>query len=455
MLTCATCGNQEPDGSQFCGNCSAPFPAEEQPPPAVEPGRTPPPSGQHRLRWFAVGAAIALLVAGGVVAAALSLTGGGDSTEAVTTSSGQTVSSEEDCAALSPVLTHLGLAADPSSSDGWVVYAYGPDREFLDDYANRAPDEVSADVSRLRDFLDRYATAAQAAGAESGQFPEQDQLDEIKTELNLSSGEQDDLRTSIQILLAWMGDGCVSGGSSPSDTTSSDGESVTAEDCRALGSVVADFTVGAHPDTVFNLALDISASDYLVDRDFLDSYSDRAPAEIRADVLRLGRFLDEFASAAQAAGIEPGANQLGELRVAGNLGSVEADQLPGSIEALGIWAANGCSGGRPPSETTPSAGLPAPTTEPETIEPGLLSATDEEVTAAMNYAMSQRTEEEFGSSPLGAEVRDCRKDRDVSEDSLLAPGGRLYTCEVWFEDELWSDAGLAAIGSDGNVYVAP
>ena len=45
-------------------------------------------------------------------------------------------------------------------------------------------------------------------------------------------------------------------------------------------------------------------------------------------------------------------------------------------------------------------------------EPGLLNATDEEVTAAMNYAMSQRTEEEFGSSPLGAEVRDCRKDRE-------------------------------------------
>jgi hypothetical protein len=164
-------------------------------------------------------------------------------------------------------------------------------------------------------------------------------------------------------------------------------------------------------------------------------------------------------TAMQGAGLEPGAvatqDQAGEIRAASQIGSVEQDQLPGSIEALRTWAANGCSGARPPTETTPGAGLPAPTTELDTTEPGLLAATDEEVTAAMNYAMSQRTEEEFGSSPLGAEVRDCRKDRDVSEDSLLAPGGRLYTCEVWFEGELWSDAGLAAIDRGGSVYVAP
>jgi hypothetical protein len=247
------------------------------------------------------------------------------------------------------------------------------------------------------------------------------------------------------------------GDSTEAATTSTSSQVVTSdEDCLALGRVVADFTVGANAEDLVPIALDINASDYLVDRDFLDSYADRAPGEIRPDVVRLALFVGRYATAMQAAGLEPGAvppsDQAGDIRAASQIGSVEQDQLPGSIAALGSWAANGCTGGRPPTDV-PDATIS--TTEAVTSEPGLLAATDEEVTAAVNYAMSQRTEWELGSSPLGAEVRDCRNDRDVSEDSLLAPGGRVYTCEVWFEDELWSDAGLAAIDSDGNVYVAP
>ena len=38
----------------------------------------------------------------------------------------------------------------------------------------------------------------------------------------------------------------------------------------------------------------------------------------------------------------------------------------------------------------------------------------------------------------------------------LAAGawGVAYVCEVWFEGELWSDAGFAALDADGSVYVA-
>lgn len=36
MLTCATCGHEEPEGSQFCGNCSAPFVPVEQVPAHTE-----------------------------------------------------------------------------------------------------------------------------------------------------------------------------------------------------------------------------------------------------------------------------------------------------------------------------------------------------------------------------------------------------------------------------------
>jgi len=232
--------------------------------------------------------------------------------------------------------------------------------------------------------------------------------------------------------------------------------STSDEDCIALGRVVADFTVGADADELVPIALDINASDYLVDRDFLDSYSDRASAEIRTDVVRLALFVGRYTTAMQAAGLEPGSvpssDQAGDIRTASQIGSFEQDQLPGSIAALAAWAARGCTGGRPPTDA-PDATIS--TTDAVLSEPGLLAATDEEVTVAVNNAMSQRTEWELGSSPLGAEVRDCRVDRDVSEDSLLAPGGRLYTCEVWFEDGLWSDAGLAAIDRNGNVYVAP
>jgi hypothetical protein len=83
-----------------------------------------------------------------------------------------------------------------------------------------------------------------------------------------------------------------------------------------------------------------------------------------------------------------------------------------------------------------------------------LGEVDDEATAAVNEAMSRRTEEELGSPPLGAEVRDCRKERDLSEASLLAPGGTAYVCEVWYEGEHVSD-GPAAIDAQGNVAVRP
>jgi hypothetical protein len=78
-----------------------------------------------------------------------------------------------------------------------------------------------------------------------------------------------------------------------------------------------------------------------------------------------------------------------------------------------------------------------------------------EVTAAVNEVMSRRTEEEFGSPPLGSEVGNCRKERDFSAQSLLAPGGAAYLCEVWHDgDKLW-DAAPAAIDVNGRVALRP
>ena len=93
LLTCGTCGNEEPEGSRFCGTCGSAFAptalgvalASEAPsaPPAVEqPARVAPPRpqprGTRRLRWVAAGAAVGLLIAGGAVAGVLTLTGGDD-----------------------------------------------------------------------------------------------------------------------------------------------------------------------------------------------------------------------------------------------------------------------------------------------------------------------------------------------------------------------------------------
>ena len=99
MLTCPRCGNEEPEGSRFCGSCSAPLAgpgpevasAEPGPSPTVEqpsPVDPPPgaPSGRRNGPWIAVGAVATLLVAGGIVVALfLRDDGGGGSTELAST----------------------------------------------------------------------------------------------------------------------------------------------------------------------------------------------------------------------------------------------------------------------------------------------------------------------------------------------------------------------------------
>ncbi len=90
-LTCSSCGNEEPEGAQYCGSCSAPLspagrPAAQaasstpetppveprvEPSSPVEPSPTLPLGGRHRSRWVAMGAVVVLLVAGGAIAAVL------------------------------------------------------------------------------------------------------------------------------------------------------------------------------------------------------------------------------------------------------------------------------------------------------------------------------------------------------------------------------------------------
>jgi double zinc ribbon protein len=91
-LTCTRCGNREPEGSRFCGACGEPFAAPDPvpapaPPPvavpaAIEAAPGAPPG--RRRTWIAGAAAAAVLVATGVLGAVLVL-GDDDTSEAVTT----------------------------------------------------------------------------------------------------------------------------------------------------------------------------------------------------------------------------------------------------------------------------------------------------------------------------------------------------------------------------------
>jgi len=82
MTTCANCGNEVREGARFCASCGAPVVQAAAEPSRAEPPPPPSPGGKRRLRWVAIGVAVALLVAGGAVAATLSLTGGDDPTPA-------------------------------------------------------------------------------------------------------------------------------------------------------------------------------------------------------------------------------------------------------------------------------------------------------------------------------------------------------------------------------------
>jgi len=81
---------------------------------------------------------------------------------------------------------------------------------------------------------------------------------------------------------------------------------------------------------------------------------------------------------------------------------------------------------------------------------------DELATAAVNDAMRRRTDDDsgIGGPPLGAEVRNCRKVGENSEDTLVAPAGSVYQCEVWYDGDRWAD-GPAVIRADGSVAVHP
>lgn len=183
-------------------------------------------------------------------------------------------------------------------------------------------------------------------------MPTPDQVAAIRAAASLASIEQDKVPGSIQALKLWTASGC-SGGRPPIQTTPtttstvptteattteaapSGGQAAASKeaDCDAIGDVVSDLDF-------------TSGFDYVRDRDFLRDYADRAPEEIRDHVRRLRDFFDQFAAAAQAAGIEPGKDplpdQADKLNAALHFSNGEQKDLQRSLETLATWRRNEC-----------------------------------------------------------------------------------------------------------------
>lgn len=181
--------------------------------------------------------------------------------------------------------------------------------------------------------------------------------------------------SALVLALAACGGGGASSEATPATTAAGAAETVTAggtqpmfpaADCAALGDVLSDIKIDSHADWLF--AYDIFPTDYARDRDVLDGLSDASSSKVvGAELLQLRGFVDAYASAAQAAGVETGAmpstpDQASTVWQSVNAAGVDSLELRPGIRTLTSWAAAGCSDSGPPSETTASGASPAPTT---------------------------------------------------------------------------------------------
>ena len=108
-----------------------------------------------------------------------------------------------DCAALDRLVTDL-----QGADEAGFGFDYVRDQQFIDGFADRAPDAIAGDARRIRDLADRFASAAKSAGVQLNQDPLPDQADQIRGKLHYSSGEQADNDRSLQALDTWRGNTC-------------------------------------------------------------------------------------------------------------------------------------------------------------------------------------------------------------------------------------------------------
>jgi len=149
---------------------------------------------------------LALALAAGALAVA-GCGGAGSKSSGAEASHGTPVSSkghssQSDCRSLGHVTTDLALAD--------TGFDYVRDRDFMNGFADRAPDEVSDSAERVRDLLDTFASEAEKVGLEPGDMALPDQAQAMKDAFDYSSDDQAENGKAVATLDAWVMNGCGS-----------------------------------------------------------------------------------------------------------------------------------------------------------------------------------------------------------------------------------------------------
>lgn len=267
-----------------------------------------------------------------------------------------------------------------------------------------------------------------------------------------------------RIYSAWLGSatvvlvmalaGCGGGGTpeaASSESTGSTEVTDTAIDAGSTGGGACDdvtalaTAVGPTLRVTADEAVMAKSDDFRNASSALFEYASQAPEDIKADISTVSTFWDDVAGRLYELELQSGTPDATSVNLTNEHireTFAHPDFVDSSARVL-AWLE---------SEV---ANCPDSDATDEALGGKQVGEADDDVTAAVNEAMSLVTEREFGSPPVGSEVRNCRKERDLSADSLIAPGGAGYVCEVWNEGEMLFDGGIAVIDAEGNVATHP
>jgi hypothetical protein len=144
----------------------------------------------------ALGTAAAILLLAACGGTSTSKSGGSG---AAANSSGNVGVSQAQCQTLGEVVTDLGLSEVAG-------FDYAKARTFFDNFD--PPAKIRDDVGRVRDFVDKLASAEEDAGVKSGDQPVGDQISQIQGKLHISDDDRTKNGQAFVSLQAYNSNGC-------------------------------------------------------------------------------------------------------------------------------------------------------------------------------------------------------------------------------------------------------
>ena len=251
------------------------------------------------------------------------------------------------------------------------------------------------------------------------------------------------------LTLAACGGGGTPDAASSEPTDSTEGATATTVESSggaACGGVTSLATaVGPTLRVTAADAVAAKSDDFRSASSALSGYASQAPADLQVDIASVTAGWDDVAGRLYELELQSGSPDPTSVKLANeHIGETLAE--PGFADSSAkvlAWLE---------SEV---AQCPDSDTTDEALGGKQLGEVDDKVTAAANEVLSQQTEADPLSAPLGSEVRNCRKARELSEQSLIAPGGAGYICELWRDGELKFDGAPVTVDADGNVVSVP